>query len=147
MPTKIVKNRKAAVAKAKAKGVSAATARKRNYVRTRAAEMKAKGMKADKAALRKKFDSGEVKRKGFYAKGEGARKRKAAAAGRGNKNDTGGGTPPETPAVVVKPPTKPDLPGGAPATRTGASRPSRYGDPGTMPRNGRSRVTRNPRGT
>jgi hypothetical protein len=97
MATKIIKNRKAAVAKAKAKGVDAATARKRNYVRTRSAELEAKGMKADKAALRKKFEAGEVSRKGFYAKGEGARKRKAAAATKSRGTKTKVQTKPKAP--------------------------------------------------
>lgn len=87
MATKIIRDRKAAEKRAKAKGVDAATARKRNYVRTRAAEMEAKGMKADKAALRKKFESGQVARKGFYAKGEGAALRNKA-----KRKGAGGGT-------------------------------------------------------
>jgi len=65
--------RKEFVAKAKERGVSAKTARKRYYVQTRAKELEAQGKPVDRAALRKKFESGNVSRKGF-----GAPRKKAA---------------------------------------------------------------------
>lgn len=71
--------RKQAVGRMRAKGVDAATARKRNYVRTRAAELEAQGKTVDRAALRKKFESGQVSRAGFYKAGEKAALRKKSA--------------------------------------------------------------------
>lgn len=73
--------RKQAVGAMKEKGVKAGTARKRFYVQTRAEELKSNGVKVDKTKrqeLRKKFDSGDVSRKGFYKKGE--KKAKTAAS-------------------------------------------------------------------
>lgn len=69
--------RKQAVGAMKKQGIKAGEARKRFYVQTRAAELKAKGVTVDKAKrqeLRKKFESGDVARKGFKAP-----KKKAAA--------------------------------------------------------------------
>jgi hypothetical protein len=70
---KRVAERKEFVAKAKERGVDAKTARKRYFVQTRAKELEAQGKPVDRAALRKKFESGDVSRKGF-----GAPKKKAA---------------------------------------------------------------------
>ena len=61
-----VEGRKKFVGEARKKGVDAKTARKRYYVKTRSSEMTAAGKKVDKAALRKKFESGGVTREGFY---------------------------------------------------------------------------------
>ena len=55
------------------------------FVKTRMGEMAKRGKTGDKAALRKKFQSGEVSRKGF-----GAPKKKTGT-GTGNSNSTGTG--------------------------------------------------------
>lgn len=83
--------RKQAVGRMRAKGVDAATARKRNYVRTRAAELEAQGKTVDRAALRKKFESGQVSRAGFYKAGEKAalRKKSAGTKSSGSKMNVG----------------------------------------------------------
>ena len=67
---KRVSDRKAFVGEARKKGMDAKTGRKRFYVSTRAAELTAKGKKVDRAALRKKFETGGVTREGFYAPGD-----------------------------------------------------------------------------
>lgn len=92
--------RKQAVGAMKGKGVKADAARKRFYVQTRAAELEAKGVKVDKAKrqeLRKKFDSGDVSRKGFYKKGEKKAKRAAST-----KAKTTTKTAPAVKSPVVK---------------------------------------------
>jgi len=71
-----VEGRKKFVAEARKRGVDAKTARKRYYVQTRAAELTAAGKKVDRAALRKKFESGGVTREGFYAPGDKKRKKR-----------------------------------------------------------------------
>lgn len=72
-----VEGRKKFVGEARKKGLDARTARKRYYVQTRAAELTAAGKKVDRAALRKKFESGGVTRDGFY--NEQDKKRNAAS--------------------------------------------------------------------
>ena len=90
-----VEGRKKFVGEARKKGVDAKTARKRYYVKTRSAEMTAAGKKADKAALRKKFESGGVSRDGFYASGDKKRGKNGSAA-RGGSTGRGSGMPPDT---------------------------------------------------
>lgn len=72
-----VEGRKKFVGEARKKGVDARTARKRYYVQTRSAELTAAGKKVDKAALRKKFESGGVTREGFYNEQDMKRNKKS----------------------------------------------------------------------
>jgi hypothetical protein len=81
-----VEGRKKFVGEARKKGVDAKTARKRYYVKTRSSEMTAAGKKVDKAALRKKFESGGVTREGFYAPGDKKR-------GKGKSTKSGSNMP------------------------------------------------------
>ena len=63
--------------------LSKETARKRFYVQTRAAELEAAGKTVDRAALRKKFETGTIKRAGFQTAQDiqkAAARRSAAAS-------------------------------------------------------------------
>lgn len=66
-------------------------ARTRFYVQTRAAELEAQGKTVDRAALRRKFEMGEVTREGFYTPSDvqAAQRRRAALAST-RTTDTGG---------------------------------------------------------
>lgn len=75
---KRIADRKAFVGATKGAGTAVA-ARKKFFVQTRMAELKAKGKTGDAKALRAKFDSGGVTRAGFYNKVDKARNK----AGRG----------------------------------------------------------------
>jgi len=86
---KRIADRKAFVGATKGAGTAVA-ARKKFFVQTRMAELKAKGKTGDAKALRAKFDSGGVTRAGFYNKVDKARNK----AGRGGSNGAGGGGSP-----------------------------------------------------
>ena len=93
---KRIADRKAFVGATKGAGTAVA-ARKKFFVQTRMAELKAKGKTGDAKALRAKFDSGGVTRAGFYNKVDKARNK----AGRGGSNGAGGGA--GSTKIVTKP--------------------------------------------
>lgn len=66
-PNKVAQRKAARVAFVKSNPqLAPEVARKRYYVQTRAAELEAAGKPVDRAALRKKFETGGVTREGFY---------------------------------------------------------------------------------
>lgn len=72
-------NRRVAFVKANP-NLSPAEARKRFFVQTRAKELRAAGKEVNRAALRKQFESGKVKRQEFYT----ATDLKRSSGGRSN---------------------------------------------------------------
>lgn len=95
-----VSSRKKFVVAARKKGISASEARKQFYVETRTAELRAKGEKVTKqkkTELAKKFESGQVSRKGFYRPGE---KKSKISSTRKTKSETTSSTTSSTTITI-----------------------------------------------